>query len=159
MEFWAHLATIIALFFGVAAVFYAGCQFSLARKAGSGASLIALSEAFRQCWQQFTLTTDEPKRRHAFADLANTLEIACAVFRDGVMHGASEDVLKYYLVGVFAAIEESEDARQRLVDLLQSRSTFAKICRCYDAHRPDINRYREASRFASQARTSTSSTE
>jgi hypothetical protein len=63
----------------------------LARRAGSGASLIALNEAFRQCWLAFVAAgSDERSKHHAFGDLANTLEIACAIFRDGVFFGDRE---------------------------------------------------------------------
>jgi hypothetical protein len=81
VQFWAAVATFAALLLGAGAVWYAARQLSLAKKAGSGSSLIALSEAFRQCWQVYiSAGDDEKKKNYAFGDLANTLEVACAIF-------------------------------------------------------------------------------
>lgn len=127
MQFWAAVATIVALLFGIFAVRYAAGQLSLARKAGSGASLIALSEAFRQCWLAFAAASDEKNKHHAFGDLANSLEVACAVFRDGMFFGHSKELLENYLLSVFRLIEGNIDARGRLVALLQTPRTFENI--------------------------------
>lgn len=136
IQFCAAVATIIALPCGVGAVCYAARQLSLARKAGSGSSLIALSEAFRQCWQAFLVAGDDEKKRlHAFADLANSLEVACAVFRDEVFFGHSEDLLENYLLSVFRLIEANADARDRMERLLQTPRTFENIVGFLSSHR------------------------
>ena len=134
MQFWAAVATIVALLFGIFAVRYAAGQLSLARKAGSGASLIALSEAFRQCWLAFAAASDEKSKHYAFGDLANSLEVACAVFRDGMFFGRSKDLLENYLVSVFLLIEANMDARNRLVALLQTPQTFENIVQFLAEH-------------------------
>ena len=144
-EYTAAIATIIALpvgfiaaAFGIAAVFYAGRQLGLARKAGSAASLIALNEAFRQNWHLFISAGDEEGRRqYTFADLVNALEIACAVFRDGVFYGHSKGVLERYLVQVFTLIEANANARARLDNLLQSRETFENIREFLKSHKSE----------------------
>lgn len=124
IQFWAAIASLLALPVGIWAVFYAGRQLSLARKSGSGGSLIALSEAFRQCWQAFLTAEDERKRQLAFGDLVNALEIACAIFRDNVFFGHAEDVLEHYLLSTFRMIEANDDARDRMLKLLQTPRTF-----------------------------------
>lgn len=133
----------MALFVGIGALIYAGAQLSLARKAGSGASLIALSESFRQNWQIYLSATSGAARLHAFADLANSLEIACAIFRDGVFHGHSKDTLQAYLVSVFALIEVSPTAGQHLLDLLEVQETFSNIRSFLKQHRPLVARAAE----------------
>lgn len=127
VQFWSGTATILALPVGIGALIYAGCQLSLARKAGSGASLIALSESFRQNWKVYLAATTDAERNYAFGDLSNSLEIACAVFSDGVFHGRSKTVLEAYLINVFALIEVSALARQHLEDLLEVKETFEDI--------------------------------
>src|ERR1700722_6359959 len=71
-----------------------GLQLSLTRKAGSGSSLIALNETFRQCWRDFLTAKEDKARNYAFGDLANTLEISCAVFRDKVFFGGRKICLR-----------------------------------------------------------------
>jgi hypothetical protein len=134
VQYWSGLATIAALPFVIGAVIYAVRQLSLARKAGSGASLIALNEAFRECWKDF-LTGDENQKSFAFAELTNSLEIACAVFRDRVFFGHSADLLENYLLSVFRLIEANIDARGRMLVLLQTRQTFENIVEFLHSHR------------------------
>jgi hypothetical protein len=135
VAFWAAVATIIALPCGVAAAWYAAGQLSLARKAGSGASLIALSEAFRDCWRAFLASDDERSKQLAFGDLANALEIACAIFGDGIFFGRSKDLLEHYLSSIFQLIEGNVDARGRLLVLLQTPRTFENIVDFMAKHR------------------------
>jgi hypothetical protein len=135
VQFWASVAAILALPIGIGAVFYAGLQLSLARKAGSGTSLIALSEAFRQCWQAFLTAQDEKRRQVAFGDLINALEVACAIFRDKVFFGHAEDVLEHYLLSTFRLIESNDDARARMLGLLQTPRTFQNIVEFLAKHR------------------------
>jgi hypothetical protein len=134
VQYWSALATILALPFAVWAVWYGGRQLSLARKAGSGASLIALNEAFRECWKDF-LTGDEAKKSFAFAELTNALEIACAVFRDRVFFGHSADLLENYVLSVFRLIEANTDASERMVGLLHTPRTYENIAEFLRLHR------------------------
>jgi hypothetical protein len=134
VQYWSGLATTLALPFAIWAVWYAGRQLSLARKAGSGSSLIALNEAFRECWKEF-LAGDDEKKQYAFAELANALEIACAVFRDKFFFGHSADLLENYLLSVFRLIEANADARERMIGLLQTRRTFENIVEFLGSHR------------------------
>lgn len=133
-QYWSALATILALPFAIGAVWYAGRQLSLARKAGSGGSLIALNEAFRECWKDF-LASDDAQKGFAFAELTNALEIACAIFRDKVFFGHSADLLENYLLAVFRLIEANADARERMIGLLQTHRTFENIVAFLKAHR------------------------
>jgi hypothetical protein len=135
LEYWAAIATILGVIFVIVATVYAARQFWLSRKAGSVTFLIALSECFRQCWLAFIGATDERERSHAFADLTNALEIACAGFNDKVFFGASKDVVERYLIDVFKLIEGSADAQKRLLGLLQTATTFENILLFLKNHR------------------------
>jgi hypothetical protein len=145
LEYWAAAATILGVFFAIGATVYAARQFWLARKAGSVTFLIALSECFRQCWLAFIGAIDERSRNHAFADLTNALEIACAGFNDKVFFGASKDVVERYLIDVFKLIEESTDAQKRLLGLLQTATTFENIRLFLERHRKAIHKINSAS--------------
>jgi hypothetical protein len=134
IQYWSGVATIIGLPFAIGAFIYAGRQLSLARKAGSGASLIALSEAFRQNWAAFLGAAPE-RRRYAFGDLANAIEIACGIYRDRIFFGHSGDLLKHYLVHIFRVIQDNEFARAELEALLQTRETFDQMSWFLEARR------------------------
>jgi hypothetical protein len=139
LQDWSALATILALPFGIWAVFYAGRQFRLSRKAESASALISLNVSFRDCWLAFLTSSDEAQKQYSFADLANTLETACAIHRDNVFFGASKDLLEHYLVGVFLAIEGSPDATDRLLRLLEAQSTFENIRKFLQRHRDELS--------------------
>jgi hypothetical protein len=127
VAFWAAVATIIALPCGFAAVWYAFRQLSLARKAGSAASLLALNDGFRDRWRDFIGATEERNKHYAFGELANALEVACALYRDKLFAGRSADLLENYLSDVFKLIEANIDARGRLTALVQTKYTFQNI--------------------------------
>jgi hypothetical protein len=95
----------------------------------SAASLIALNETLRQGWERYFAAHDGAKL-HQFAELANTLEIACALCVKRVFVGVSRELLTEYLDEVMNLLNGSEDARQRLIDLLRSPTTF-KYLRLY----------------------------
>ena len=135
LEYWAAIATIAGAIVGVGAIIYAARQLRLARKTSSVSSLTSLAEAFRHCWLGYVGAADDVKKTYAFADLMNTIEIACASFRDGVYYGASEELLKQYLIDVFIVIEASADSRQRLVGCLQTPTTFRNIRLFLETHR------------------------
>lgn len=138
VQYWSGVATIFGLPIAILAFIYAGRQLSLAQKAGSGASLIALSEAFRQNWASF-LGAPPERRRYTFGDLANSIEIACGVFHDGIFFGYSGDLLKHYLVHVFRTIQDNEVASAELAALLQTRQTFEQMTWFLEVHRSLIN--------------------
>lgn len=130
---------MVGLPIAIGALLYAAAQFRLARKAGSAAALIAMGEAFRQNWIAFLRSPDEPSRAFAFADLANALEIACSAYRDNVFYGHSGEVFRAYLVSVFRIIQNSEQARNRLVALLQNPKTFINITEFLNANKLEIS--------------------
>ncbi len=129
---------MIGLPIAIGALLYAAAQFRLARKAGSAAALIAMGEAFRQNWAAFLRAPDEAARAFAFADLANALEIACSAYRDDVFYGHSGEVFRAYLVSVFRIIQNNEQARNRMVALLQNPETFSNITEFLKANKLEM---------------------
>ncbi|MBN8968585.1 MAG: hypothetical protein J0G95_09005 [Rhizobiales bacterium] len=124
IELLAAIATIVALPFAIFAILYAARQLSLARRAGSAGSVIALNDSLRDCWKHFTNSSDSIQRTYAFADLANALELACAAYHDEVFFGRTADILENYLLRVFRLIEKNDDARKMMAELIQTNTTF-----------------------------------
>ena len=137
--YWGGIAAILALPFVIGAAFYAARQLSLARKAGSGATLIALNEAFRDCWHLFLTSGDAQLKRYHFGDLVNALESGCAVYRDRVFFGHSERVFRGYLVGVFRLIEGNAEARTILDAFIDTPETFENIVWFLGRYRREID--------------------
>jgi hypothetical protein len=136
--FWASVVTLVGLPLGMAAVWYAARQLSLGRKAASAGVTIPLNDAFRERWSAFFAAETDKERKYQFAELANALEIACAISRDKVLYGASKDVLEHYLVGAFQVIESSADATQLLGQLLETPKTFENIVHFLGKHKSDL---------------------
>ena len=78
---------------------------------------------------------DEKKRQLAFGDLVNALEVACAIFRDKLFFGRAGDVLEHYLLSTFRLIEANDDARARMLNLLQTPRTFENTVEFLRQHR------------------------
>jgi hypothetical protein len=90
----------------------------------SAASLIALNEGLRQAWGRFLTATGEENKQHQFADLLNTMEIACALCVKGVFVGVSRELLSEYLADVMDIFDSDEDAKRRAEALVHSETTF-----------------------------------
>lgn len=103
-------------------------------KNGSSASLIALTEALRQAWGRFLLAEGEAHRHHEFADLANLLEIACALELDRAFKGKPREILHEYLESVITMLSQDEDARNRLGLLKGRETTFKYISEYFRTH-------------------------
>jgi hypothetical protein len=142
LAFWASVATLVGLPIALAALLYAIIQFSLARRAGSAATVIPLFDGFRDCWVAYRGSKTESDRNFYFAELVNTLEVACAISRDRVLAGATQYVLEQYIVSVFQLIEGSPDALKSLTGLSQTSETFENIFWFIKLHR---NRLKTAS--------------
>jgi hypothetical protein len=90
----------------------------------SAASLIALNEGLRQAWKRFLAAKEEQAKQHEFADLLNTLEIACALCVKGVFVGVSRELLAEYLSDIMDLFDSDEDAKRRADALIHSETTF-----------------------------------
>ncbi|PZA09623.1 hypothetical protein DNX69_22940 [Rhodopseudomonas palustris] len=127
VSYLANITAILALLIGVVALWYAGRQLDLARKAGSATALIALAQSFRSGWYLVRTSKNDDERGYHFADLMNELEIACAVIRDEVFFDKSKDLLECYLLDVFDGIERDEQTLALLRPCLADATTFENI--------------------------------
>ena len=135
----ANKAAVIGLPLTVVAVFYAGRQLQLARRATSASILVPLHESFRQAWLQFRCAVEDDAQKHAFADIFNLLELGCSVFRDGLLVGHSGSLLESYLCHIFALIQSSEESKKRMQDLLHTDSTFENIVAFLRSHKRQVS--------------------
>jgi hypothetical protein len=133
VAFYANIATLIA-------VFIAAWQVRLGRKAASAGAFMTLNESLRQAWLHFSTVSDEGKQ-HAFADVMNLLESACAIFDEKIFVGKVKTLLEDYLCHVFILIQESDDARERIEQhMMLTDKTFEHIGKFLRQHRKRINR-------------------
>ena len=135
---WADIGTLAALVLNAIALGYAARQLWVGRRGASAAALISLNESFRQAWLLFSNTDNDDARQHAFADVMNLLEIACAIFEDNLFVGRSGRLLEDYLCHVFILIRDSEDALRRIEKLLLTPETFKHVLGFLQRHRGRI---------------------
>lgn len=138
VQYWSGIAAIVGVPFAIFAVIYAARQLSLARRAGSAASLITLTDSFRENWELY-LKAEGDAQGFAFANLANMLEAACATHRDKVFYGHSKTVLEFYLVAIFRILQDNEGLQRHLLNLLQTKETFENIRHFFTTHKTTID--------------------
>jgi hypothetical protein len=136
--FWANVGNLMALLLYVAALVYAVAQLRLARRAASAGSLIPLYESFRQAWLEFDMAANEQTKQHAFADVANLLELACAIDIDKLFVGETKGLLERYLIEIFTLIQNSPDAVTRMQRLVHTSGTFKSICAFLLKHKSQL---------------------
>jgi hypothetical protein len=109
-------------------------------KNSSASSLIALNDAARQAWHRFIAVKDDDDeaREYEFAELANVLEIACALCLKKVYVGVARELLTEYLDEVMHLLDGSEYAKRRLEALIRSPTTFKYLRRYLKARRKHI---------------------
>lgn len=142
VSFWANVGTLVALILNVVAIAFAVIQLKAGQRASSAASLISLHESFRQAWLQFTRASNNLEEQHAFADIMNLLEIACASFGDKSFSGKSGSVLESYLCHIFSLIGQSKEAADRLDGMFTTDKTFQNIVLFLKTHRSQIQSLR-----------------
>lgn len=134
----ANLATLVGLPLALIALSVAAWQVILSRRATTASAVIALNESFRQAWHVFTKAANDDDRQHAFADIMNLLETTCSIFEDGSLVGKTGTLLEDYLCHVFTLIQSSDDARQRIQAMFNTRTTFDHCIRFLAQHRTKI---------------------
>jgi hypothetical protein len=142
VAFYANVATLVAAPLGLIGLWVAICQLSAGRNAASAAAVIALNESLRQAWLHFVQTTDGDKRQHAFADIVNLLESACAIDDDMLFVGSGGTLLGDYILHQLKLIEQSDDALQRIEKMFVTEKTFLHISNYLRRRRGDFKRLR-----------------
>ena len=98
-----------------------------ANKTSSAATLVTLSDGFRQAWQRFLKAPDVDAQKFEFADLMNLYEIACAIYLEGSLTGNSGKLIYQYLQDELNRLKDNEYAEQHIPPLLTSADTFRFI--------------------------------
>jgi len=138
VAFYANIATIGVVFFNAVALLVAARQLWAARRGASAGAYIALNESLRQTWLQFSNVSEQGKQ-HAFSDVMNLLESACAIFEDKIFVGKVGTLLEDYLCHVLILIQDSDDARNRIERMMVTEKTFDHILRFVAQHRNRIS--------------------
>jgi hypothetical protein len=138
IAFCASVATLVAAPLGLIGLLVAIFQLRASRRGASATTVIALNESFRQAWLHYSQVSDEG-RQHAFADIMNLLEIACAIEEDKLLVAKGGKLLEDYLCHVLILIQQSEDARQRIERMFVTDRTFDHIINFLSRHRPEIS--------------------
>lgn len=94
----------------------------------SCATLVTLNEGFRQAWQRF-LSAENTERQYEFAELMNLFEIACAIQAERSLSGNSQGLMEDYLDRTLSLLENNEDSRLRMLQMLDSQNTFIYVQR------------------------------
>jgi len=134
------ILTVLALALNAGALFYAGRQFATARRAAAAGSLVPIAESFRQAWLEYKRSTDEQEKKHTFADIANLLEMSCAIYQDGLLTGRAGNLLRDYLIDVLRLIQKKTEYRDRLQGLLVDPKNFVHIREFVGKHKRQLNR-------------------
>jgi hypothetical protein len=116
--------TVVGVLVAAVALVFTAYGIRRGNQNSSAASLIALNEGLRQAWERFLTASDEQKKQHQFAELLNTLEIACALCVKGVFVGVSRELLAEYLFDIMEIFDSDEDAKRRAEALIHSETTF-----------------------------------
>jgi hypothetical protein len=117
-------ATLVGVVVAALALVFTAYGIHRSNQNSSAAALIALNEGLRQAWKRFLTVTDEQNKQHEFAELLNSLEIACALCVKGVFVGVSRELLTEYLSDVIDLFDANEDAKRRAEALIHSKTTF-----------------------------------
>ena len=102
----------------------------------AAAALLTFYEAVRQAWERFLRATDTNDKEYQFAELANLLEVACALHVKSVFVGVSRELMTEYLDDVGKLLDTSEEAKRQIEQLIHSKTTF-KYLRIYLERRKD----------------------
>lgn len=95
----------------------------------SAATLVSLYEALRAAWGRYLKAKKPDQTEFEFAELVNLLELACAVYLDGGVHGAAREMLKEYLLEVLEILRDDEVARRRITSLMDRPNTYKYLKR------------------------------
>lgn len=115
----AGLALVISLIVALYTVWRAD-------KTASAGMLITLHDGLQNGWSRFLNATDD-RKSYEFAELANLMEISCALYRNRSLTGKPRELMRDYLISSLRLLADNTDARARLRSLAETPSTFAEI--------------------------------
>lgn len=109
-----------------------------ANKTTSAATMVSLSEAFRNAWVRLFQAQGDEKEVE-LAELLNLFEIACAISLEGSLSGNSAVIINEYLQNALLLLAQNEYAELHVGALLQSESTFVFIRGFLKIKRPALS--------------------
>jgi hypothetical protein len=98
----------------------------------SVATLVTLSEAFREAWSRFIKATrenDNDTKYYELAELMNLFEIACGIQLENSLSGMSMVLIKEYLEKALGLLISTEYTNKYVPGMLQDPLTFCNIKR------------------------------
>jgi len=132
---WIALASLIVAFI---ALFVAVYAIRKGNRNASVATLVTIYEAFREAWRRFRQETDPAERDIEFADLMNTLEIACAILNEKSFSGVSRKLMETYLDEVLKEMKNNTYANAQINSLFSAPTTFEHIRHYYETRKKNI---------------------
>lgn len=82
---------------------------------------------------------DSEKRRFAFLDYANFLELYAGLVNARVLHAKAHEIIRHKLISAFAIIETTPDFSALLISGLDTPDTFMEINRFLHKNKSSIN--------------------
>lgn len=95
----------------------------------SAATLVSLYEALRAAWGRYLQAEEPVQVEFEFAELINLIELACAVYLDAAVHGATREMLEEYLVEVLEILRADDVARKRMAGFMERPNTYKYLKR------------------------------
>jgi hypothetical protein len=92
--------------------------------------MVTLNEGFRTAVNRF-IEAPEEKKLQEFAELANLVEIACAIHVEGSLFGVSRELSRNYTERLLELLERDEASLARLEVLINQPDTFKYIAKFY----------------------------
>ena len=89
----------------------------------SAAAMISLFESCKNAWTRF-LKAQGNDQELAFGDLANVLEVACAILAADAMHGITKQLLRNYIDDQLRLLDRHDDTSRMMTSLRGRESTF-----------------------------------
>lgn len=117
-------ASLCVSFVALLVAWYAAFK---ANRNSSAATLVALSEAFRQAWNRFLAAKDDDGRYNELCDLMNLIEIGCGIRVEGSMSGMSRNMMTIYLNDVLGLLIQNEFTKSKVATMIHSRTTFENV--------------------------------
>jgi hypothetical protein len=98
--------------------------------------------SFRQAWLHYVQVSDnDAAKQHAFADIMNLLELACAIDEDKLFVAKGGELHRDYLLHLLKLIEQSDDARKRMQQMFMTPKTFLHIADFLKHNRIEFTRF------------------
>ncbi|HUE79762.1 MAG TPA: hypothetical protein VMN38_09035 [Sphingomicrobium sp.] len=90
-------------------------------------TILSLWEKIDAHWNRFRLATTDPDRNFEFGQLAGYYELACGLFKDGILSTKATRTLEEHLDEILPRMLAHRDFKTRFDALKSSETTFENI--------------------------------